>query len=396
MDLPVPEHIRPLRDRLRTFVDERIIPHEDLLNRGMVDSEALAAIRRIQGEAKAEGLFALGLPKRLGGVGVPLMDYVYLNEVIGRSEGAMFALGTHTLHDCLMLDKHASQEWRDRYLAPLASGEIPGQSFAMTEHSVSSSDPTQLRTTATLDGDEWVINGEKWFTTNAHVVPYTVVMARTEFEEEVPPHRAFSMIIVPTDTPGYDIVRAMEVMGETGGDHCEVRYTNVRVPAVNLFGGRGEGFQIAQERLGPGRVFHVMRFLGQAQRAFDLMCERAVTRQVFGGPLADKQLIQAMVFETAAEIRTVRHLTLEAAQLLADGQQARVEISLAKVLGARMVHNAIDRAIQVHGSLGLTADLPLERMYRQARFGSIYDGPDETHISNAARLMLRPFKKALA
>lgn len=396
LDLEVPEHIRPLRDRLRAFVDERIIPHESLLNRGMVDPEALAEYRLIQAEAKNEGLFALGLPKHLGGGGVPLIDYVYLNEVIGRSEAAMFALGTHTLHDCLMLDKYASPTWREHYLRPLATGEIPGQSFGMTERDVSSSDPTQLRTNAVLDGDHWVINGEKWFTTNAHVAPYTVVMARTEFGDEVAPHRAFSMIIVPTSTPGYDIVRALEVMGETGGDHCEVRYNDVRVSAGNLLGERGQGFQIAQERLGPGRVFHVMRFLGQAQRAFDLMCRRAVNRQVFGGPLAEKQLIQQMVFETAAEIRSVRLLTLEAASLLDKGQQARVEISIAKVLGARMLHNAINRAIQVHGSIGLTADLPLERMYRQARFGSIYDGPDETHIATAARLMLRPFSEGLA
>lgn len=395
MDLPVPEHIRGLRDRLRVFVDERIIPHEPLLNRGLVDPQAWEQYRRIGAEAKAEGLFALGLPQRLGGPGVPMMDYVYLNEVIGRSEAAMFALGTHTLHDCLMLDKYATPAWRERYLGPLASGEIPGQSFAMTEHGVSSSDPTQLQTTAVLDGDEWVINGEKWFTTNAHVAPYTVVMARTEIGDDVAPHQAFSMIIVPTDTPGYDIVRAVEVMGETGGDHCEVKYNNVRVPAENLLGKRGQGFLIAQERLGPGRILHVMRFLGQAQRAFDLMCSRAVSRRVSGKPLAEQQLIQQMVFEASAEIRTVRHLTLEAAALLDRGERARVEISTAKVLGARMLHNTISRAIQVHGSLGLTADLPLERMYRQARFGSIYDGPDETHIANAARLLLRPYQKAV-
>lgn len=306
------------------------------------------------------------------------------------SEYAIYVFGTHSLHDCMMLDQYASEEWRDRYLRPLAEGASPGPSFGMTERGVASSDPTQLRTAAELDGETWVINGEKWFTTHAHSAEYTVVMARTE--PSAKPHDAFSMIIVPTDTPGYEIVRTIPVMGETDGDHCEVRYNDVRVPRQNLLGERGQGFMIAQKRLGPGRIFHVMRFLGQAQRAFDLMCERAVVRQAFGSALADKQLIQQMVFDTAAEIRTVRLLAIEAAAMLDSGDPARVEVSIAKVLGARMLHNAVDRAIQVYGSIGLTSDLPLERMYRQARYGRVYDGPDEVHISTAGRLLLKPYR----
>jgi alkylation response protein AidB-like acyl-CoA dehydrogenase len=259
----------------------------------------------------------------------------------------------------------------------------------MTEPDVASSDPTQLQTRAVLDGDEWVINGRKWFTSGANIAAYTTVMVRTE--EDAPDYLAFSMIVVPTDTPGYNIVRDTPVMGMYGG-HCEVSYDNVRVPKENLLGPRGHGFVIAQERLGPGRIFHCMRWLGQAQRAFDLMCDRANNRVAFGEPLAKKQLIRKMVFDSYAEIQSCRLLTLHAAHKIDQGDQARVEIGVIKVVGATMLHNVIDRAIQVHGALGLTSDLPLERMYRAARFGRIYDGPDEVHINTTARRLLREYR----
>jgi len=235
-----------------------------------------------------------------------------------------------------------------------------------------------------------VITGRKWFTTGANVAAYTTVMARTE--PEAPPHAAFSMIVVPTDTPGYTIVREVPVMGMYGG-HCEVVYDQVRVPRQNLLGERGAGFLIAQQRLGPGRIFHCMRWLGQAQRAFDLMCERALNRTAFGSPLADKQQVQQMIFETAAEIQASRLLTLDAAHKIDQGDPARVEIGLIKVVGAQMLHHAIDRAIQVFGAKGVSADTPLERMYRHARFARIYDGPDEVHRVSVARLILRSYKK---
>jgi len=260
--------------------------------------------------------------------------------------------------------------------------------FVIAEPDVASSDPTQLRTRAELDGNEWVINGRKWFTTAADWAAYTTVMCRTE--PDVEGHRAYSMIIVPTDTPGYNRVRETPVMGLAGG-HWEIEYDNVRVPKDNLLGPRGEGLLIAQRRLGPGRIFHCMRWLGQAQRAFDLTCRRANERVAFGSRLADKQAIQAMVFDTAAEIQASRLLTLEAARKLDRGDPARIEIGRIKVVGARMLQNAIDRAIQVYGAKGLTPDTPLERMYRHARAARIYDGPDEVHIGSvpgtgAARL----------
>jgi alkylation response protein AidB-like acyl-CoA dehydrogenase len=382
----VPTHVRPIRARVQAFVEERVYPVEHLLD-DSYSEEAGLTMRRLMAEAKDAGLWALGHPKEIGGGGLPFLDYVYVNEVVGRSEHAMIALGTHSLQDSIMLNLYASPAWRERYLKPLVAGEV-FPSFAMTEPAVASSDPTQLQTAAVLDGDHWVINGRKWFTTGANRAAYTTVMVRTE--PNAPDHSAFSMIVVPTDTPGYDIIRETPVMGMLGG-HCEVAYRDVRVPRENLLGERGQGFLIAQQRLGPGRIFHCMRWLGQAQRAFDLMYARANSRVAFGSPLSEKQSIQNMIFETAAEIQSCRLLTLDAAHKIDQGDPARVEIGLIKVVGARMLHNAIDRAIQVHGAMGVTSDTPLERMYRHARFGRIYDGPDEVHQMTVARRLLKAY-----
>jgi alkylation response protein AidB-like acyl-CoA dehydrogenase len=200
------------------------------------------------------------------------------------------------------------------------------------------------------------------------------------------------MIIVPTDSPGYEIVREISTMGDTSGAHCEIRLTDVRVPAGNLLGPRGQAFKIAQARLGPGRIYHCMRWLGQAQRAFDLMCERALAREAFGERLADKQTVQNWIADSAAEIQAARLMTLDAAQRIDAGDDARVEIALIKFFGAKVLHDVIDRAIQVHGALGVSSDTPLERMYRHARYARIYDGPDEVHRMSVARRILRRYE----
>ncbi len=386
MSFEVPESVRPVRDAVHAFMTERVEPAEPAL-RGNGD-EARDLLTDLQRQARAEGLWALGHPTELGGGGLPFLDYVYVNEVQGRSEFGQLALGTFTLQDSLMLHRYAAPEQRTRYLEPLVAGDI-WPSFAMTEPGVAGSDPTGLRTHATLEGDEWVIRGRKWFTTGANRAAYTTVMCRTE-PEGTAPHRAFSMILVPTDKPGYRIVRDTPVLGIDGG-HCEVAYEDVRVPASNLLGPRGHGFVIAQERLGPGRIFHCMRWLGQAQRAFDLLCARLHERDAFGGPLADKQLMQQHVFESYAQIQAARLLTLQAAHKIDAGDQARVEIGAIKVVGARMLHDVIDRAIQVHGAQGLTEDTPLDHMYRHARAGRIYDGPDEVHVTSTARRLLKEY-----
>jgi alkylation response protein AidB-like acyl-CoA dehydrogenase len=370
MSFQVPDRVRPIREAVQRFIEEKIYPVEGALEERGTD-EARRLMRDLMQAAKEEGLWALGHPKEIGGQGLPFLDYVYVNEVIGRSTPAMVALGTHSLQDSIMLKEFASDEWRDRYLKPLVAGEV-FPSFGMTEPDVASSDPTQLQTSAVLEDGEWVINGRKWFTSGADVAAYTTVMCRTELD--APAHSAFSMIVVPTDTPGYEIVREPKVMGRHGG-HCEVSLRDVRVPESNLLGPRGAGFRIAQRRLGPGRIFHCMRWLGQAQRAFDLMCQRANERVAFGKTLGEHQQIQKFVFDSLCEI------------------QARIEIGMIKVVGAQMLHNVIDRAIQVFGAKGVTEDTPLEHMYREARFARIYDGPDEVHVWSTARRVLGRYKR---
>jgi alkylation response protein AidB-like acyl-CoA dehydrogenase len=387
MNFEIPDHVREIRQRVQNFIEEEIYPVEPLFDRERGE-ESEAALRSLMEKAKEAGLWALGHPKEIGGQGLPFLDYVYINEVVGRSELAMVALGTHSLQDSIMLMEFASAQWRDQYLKPLVAGEV-FPSFAMTEPAVASSDPTQLQTTGTLENGQWVIRGHKWFTSGANRAAYTTVMCRTE--PDAPPHDAFSMIVVPTDTPGYEIVRDVKVMGHASG-HCEVRYNDVRVPESNLLGPRGAGFKIAQRRLGPGRIFHCMRWLGQAQRAFDLLCDRANNRVAFGKELGRHQQIQKFIFDSACEIQSARMLTLHAAQKIDQGDEARVEIGLIKVMGAQMLHNVIDRAIQVHGAMGVTEDTPLEGMYRRARFARIYDGPDEVHVMTTARRILRSYQ----
>ena len=390
LNLSIPDHVRPIRDRVLAFIEQEVYPVEADIVVDKVGSRRGGLLRSLMDKAKAEGLWALGHPEELGGGGLPFMDYVFVNEVVGRSEVATVALGTHSLQDSIMLHRYASDEWREKYLQPLVDGEV-FPSFGMTEPDVASSDPTQLQTRAELEGDEWVINGRKWFTSGAGTAAYTTAMVRTE-PEGTPDHSAFSMIVVPTDTPGYNIIRDVRVMGQYDG-HYEVVYDDVRVPKSNLLGPRGQGFKIAQQRLGPGRIFHCMRWLGQAQRAFDLMCERANARVAFGKALAEHQQIQKFVFDSACEIQASRLLTLHAAQKIDQGDEARVEIGLIKVYGAQMLHNVIDRAIQVHGAKGVTEDTPLERMYRHARFARIYDGADEVHVQNTGGRILRRFAR---
>ncbi|MBT4522655.1 MAG: acyl-CoA dehydrogenase, partial [Halieaceae bacterium] len=260
-------------------------------------------------------------------------------------------------------------------------------SVGLTEPEVAGSDPTLMQTKAVLEGEEWVINGHKWFTSGANKAAFTTVFCETEPGQQK--HAKFSSIIVPTDTPGYEIKRVVPTMGDTHGGHCEVVLRDVRVPRENLLGERGKGFVIAQKRLGPGRIFHCMRWLGQAQRAFELMCNYAKVRYAHGSMLAEKGEIQRYVAESAAEIQAARLMTLDAARLMDQGDEARVQISLIKFWGARMLHNVVDRAIQVHGALGVTSDTPLERMYREARFARIYDGPDEVHRMVVARRLLK-------
>ena len=259
-----------LRAQMRDFIDGRVIPAESVLDEDT--PEAAAKLERLKSEAKDRGLWALGHPEEIGGGGLDLASFVLLNEIIGRSEYGQLAVGSVTMQDAIMLHTHGTPEQRERYLLPMVAGEAY-PAVALTEPEVAGSDPTLIRAEARLDGEEWVINGHKWFTTGADRAAYVSVFCRTE-PDDVPRHLAFSAIIVPAGTPGLEIVRRVPTMGHTRGAHCELRLEDVRVPRESLLGERGKAFVIAQERLGPGRLFHAMRWLGQAQRAFELMLAR--------------------------------------------------------------------------------------------------------------------------
>jgi acyl-CoA dehydrogenase len=370
---------------MREFIDGEVIPAEDVLREGSLGS--MTEMQRLKDEAKSRGLWALGHPQEIGGGGLGFMAVTHLNEVIGRSLFGQSAVGTWSMQDSIMLNLYATDEQKEKWLVPLVAGDIRS-SIGMTEPEVAGSDPTEMQATADLDGDEWVVNAHKWFTTGASIAAFTTILAITEPDAESR-HQRFSAIVVPTDTPGYEVVRTVPTMGSTLGAHCEIRLTNVRVPRENLLGERGSGFVIAQRRLGPGRIFHCMRWLGQMQRAFELMCERANVRSIRGSLLSQKGQVQQMIAESAADIFSHRAATLAAAEAVDRGSEGRVEISLIKFRGAQLLHNVIDRAIQVHGALGVTADTPLEWMYREARYARIYDGPDEVHREVVARKLVR-------
>jgi acyl-CoA dehydrogenase len=390
-DLRPTDEVLQLRARVRAFMEEYVYPAEPVLAREDDDADAL--VERLRGVVKEQGLWAPHLPPEAGGSSGSFLVYAHLNEEIGRSLWAQLIFGCQApdAGNAEILWHFGTDEQKERWLRPLAAGEVRSF-FSMTEPEVSGSDPTGLRTRAVRDGDEWVIDGHKWFSSGAEGAAFGIVMAVTDTEAE--PHRRATQIIVPADAPGVEIVRAVPTMGHRGRGwttHCEIRYSGVRVPVENTLGGVGEGFRLAQKRLGPGRIHHVMRWLGQMQRAFELMCSYALERETFGGPLAEKQTVQNWIADSAAEIQACRLLTLDAAHRLDEGDDARVEISLIKFYAARVLNDVIDRAVQVHGARGLTDETPLASMLAMARGARIYDGPDEVHRMVVARRILKEF-----
>ena len=377
-------------------MEANVYPNERAL--AQEDDAAEKLMKELQGRAKAAGLWAMFIGPEAGGTGTGFLPYVYLNEVIGRSLLAprVFGCQAPDTGNAEILHEFGTPEQKARWLRPLVGGEIRSF-FAMTEPEVSGSDPRGLQARATRDGDSWVINAHKWFSSGAEGAAFAIVMAVTD--PDAGPHDRMSQIIVPADTPGLQVVRAIPTLGHRGrgwNTHCEVRFTDVRVPVTNTLGRPGDGFRIAQRRLGPGRIHHVMRWLGQMQRAFDLMCERALAREVFGGPLADKQTVQNWIADSAAEIQACRLLTLQAAHRIDEGDEARVEISLVKFYAAKVLHDVIDRAIQVHGAFGLTDLSPLGAMYLVARGMRLVDGPDEVHRMVVSRHILRAYRAGQA
>jgi len=381
---------------MRDFVRDEIIPLETL----SLEHDALVSlVKPLQEEVKERGLWAAHLPPELGGGGFGQVKLGLMHEVLGQCAYAPFVFGNNAPDsgnaELIALGARDDAQ-REKWLWPLLDGRLRS-AFSMTEPGAGA-DPTLISTRAVRDGDEWVINGHKWFTSNGSIADFLVVMTVTN--PDVHPYQGASMILVPTDTPGVDIVRDVPTMenptphfGVYGG-HSEIIYRDVRVPYDNLVGKEGEGFVLAQKRLGPGRIHHAMRWLGQSRRAFDMLCERAVSRYTHGSVLADKQTIQNWVADSLAEMTAARLLTLYAAWKMDEvgAPAARTEIAMIKYYGAQVLYNVIDRAIQIHGSLGFSTDLPLEHMYRAARAARIYDGPDEVHRVTVARQVLKGYR----
>ncbi|MEY2441922.1 MAG: acyl-CoA dehydrogenase [bacterium] len=381
-------------DWMTTFVREEIWPLETLnLDTAQLDR----ALRPLQDRVKERGLWAAHLPPELGGQGYGQVRLGLMHEILGTSPFAPSAFGNQAPDsgNAELIALAGSEAQKERWLHPLLAGDLRS-AFSMTEPGAGA-DPTMLATSAVLDGDDWVIDGHKWFSTNASVADFLIVMAVTE--PDARPHQRASMIIVPADAPGVGIVRDVATMehplqefGRLGG-HAEILYESVRVPRENLLGARGAGFVLAQQRLVPGRIHHCMRWLGVAQRAFDMLCERATYRVAHGSILGEKQTVQNWIADSAAQMQAARLMTLHAAWKIDThgAAAARTDVSLIKFYGAQVLHDVIDRALQAHGSLGYSTDMPLEAMYRYARGARFYDGPDEVHRQSVARQILRGY-----
>jgi acyl-CoA dehydrogenase len=380
---------------MRAFVREEVMPLEVM---DLTPEQFRRAVRPLQDEVKAQGLWAAHLDPELGGMGFGQLKLGLMHEILGECLYAPMVFGNNAPDsgNAELIAIAGNDEQKKKWLWPLLDGEIRS-AFSMTEPGAGA-DPTRIQTRAERVGDEYIINGHKWFTSNGSTADILIVMAVTN--PDVHPYQGMSMIVVPRDIPGVNILRNIGTMGEPDhpleapGGHAEIIYSDVRVPVTNRLGDEGQAFVLAQKRLGPGRIHHVMRWIGQSNRAFRMLCERAVSRVVFDEPLARKQTIQNWIADSAAEIHALRLMTLHAAwKMDMEGSSAaRREIAMIKFWGGKVLHDAIDRAIQVHGSLGFTTDLPLEAMYRAARAGRIYDGPDEVHRVTVARQILKGYE----
>jgi len=384
---------------MRGFVREEIMPLETL---NLDYDQIVKVMKPLQEQVRAKGLWAAHLPSELGGMGFGQVKLGLMHEVLGQCMYAPVVFGNNAPDSgnaellAAGMEMTGREDIRERWLYPLLSGSIRS-GFSMTEPNTAGSDPRLLKTRARKDGDEWVISGRKWYTSNGSVANILIVMAVTN--PDVHPYQGSSMFVVPVETPGVTILRDVGSMDDPDvvygrfGNHAEILYDDVRVPEDHLIGPEGSGFLLAQARLGPGRIHHCMRWLGQSQRAFDMMCERSLSRYTHGSLLAEKQTILNWIADSKAEMHAARLMTLHAAWKMdqVGASASRDEIAMIKFYGANVLHNVIDRAIQTYGSLGYSADMPLEAMYRSARAARIYDGPDEVHRQTVARHALRDY-----
>lgn len=396
LDIFATERLRAIYPRVKAFMEAEIYPNE--VEWAKIPFKQLEPILRAKkNKVKAIGAWNPYHSEAHGGAGLNLMEVAQLGELLGRSPFGHFTFNCQApdAGNIELLLKYADASIQERYLTPLLEGSIRS-CFSMTEPGFAGSNPVLMGTTAVKDGNTYVINGHKWFTTAADGAAFAIVMAVTNPEAENPYLRA-SMIIVPTDTPGFELVRNIPVMGHAGEgwhSHGEIRYSDVRVPATNLLGPEGGGFMLAQERLGPGRIHHCMRWIGICERAFELMCQRAADREIAQGrALGQMQMVQSFIAESRAEIDAARLLVLHTAlKIQEQGQHAAAtEISTIKFFAANVLHKVVDRAIQVHGALGVTDDTLLSYYYREERGARIYDGPDEAHKASLARKILKSY-----
>ncbi|MFN2544878.1 MAG: acyl-CoA dehydrogenase family protein [Actinomycetota bacterium] len=390
IDFETPADLEGIRRRVAEFVAQEVLPAEAGLSEESFDS-VLTELRK---KARDAGLWTPHLPPEWGGIGLGALGMALVSQELGASGLASLALNCMAPDEGNMhlLLEAGTEGQKERYLRPLAEAEFRS-CFAMTERDVASSDPRQLRTTAVEDADGWVINGEKWFITGANGAAFSIVVALTDPEEENP-YLRYSMFVVEADNDGWEVVREIPVMGTHGpGGHCEVRLRDCRVAHEDMLGERGRGFVLAQQRLGMGRIAHAMRWIGVSQRALDLAAQRALERESFGKRLAEHQAIQWMVADTAIELYASRLMVLHAAWKIDHGLDHRQEISIIKVFVAEALGRIVDRALQIHGSLGISEDVPLSRFYTDARAARIYDGPSEVHRMVIARNVFKAFLK---
>ncbi len=390
------DHTRELVPRIREFIYTHLVPLEtgEYLTGNF--SKVAAILDQKRELVRQAGLWGLQHSIDEGGLGLTLCEFGQVSEVLATSPFGHYTFNCQApdIGNMELMHKYASDDIKRQYLEPLKEGHIRS-CFSMTEPEFAGSNPTQMGTIAVREGDEWVINGHKWFTSSADGAAFAVVMAVTN--PDAAPHKRASMIVVPTSTPGFELVRNISIMGDPSdhwGSHAEVRYTDCRVPYSNLIGGEGMGFMLAQERLGPGRIHHCMRWIGIAERSFDLMCHRAATREIEPGMmLGEKQFIQGFIAESRAEIDASRLMVLRTAHNIDEQGAAAVrnEISTIKFFVANMVLRVVDRAIQTFGAMGITDDVLLAWYYRHERGARIYDGADEVHKTALARSILKNY-----
>lgn len=397
MNLGLSDELVIIREKIRTFVEEKVEPveqdyHDEVSvgDRWSHTPRQDEILESLKSEARKLGLWNFFLPKSQGGAGISNLEYAHLAEIMGRSRLASEAMNCSApdTGNMEVLERYGSEEQKQQWLLPLLAGEIRS-AFAMTEPGVASSDATNIATSAVLDGDEWVINGEKFYISGAGDARCKIMITMVVTDPDAPKHNRQSQILVPMDAEGVEVVRPMHVFGKDDAPHghMHIKFHNVRVPESNIILGRGRGFEISQGRLGPGRIHHCMRSIGAAEKALELMCERAVSREAFGKPLAELGGNYDVIADSRIEIEMCRLLTFKAAYLMdtIGNKAARDAISQIKVAVPNMALRVIDRAIQMHGAAGISQDFPLASLWTSQRTLRLADGPDEVHRRVIAR-----------